>query len=218
MGFFSSSSKQSPPSWTTGSFPGAVQLQAAGYSYAYSPSPVWQAQPVMAVPQYSVPVVSFQASPPVQAPVQYVSVSPQMTVSSPMLPQGATCTVVHPSIVATPITNALSLQQVPSPRIPHAIPVSPRRSPRPLAPPPPPAPESMYVVSVPAQPQGYPQQQQQQGQSSPFNLSIYFNATPQQMQTPLPGGSPAPAIAPVIPQFVSGLEEVPQELREPISR
>lgn len=198
MGFFSSSSKQSPPSWTTGSFPGAVQLQAAGYSYAYSPSPVWQAQPVMAVPQYSVPVVSFQASPPVQAPVQYVSVSPQMTVSSPMLPQGATCTVVHPTIVATPITNALSLQQVPSPRIPQAILASPRRSPRP-PPPPAPAPE-VYVVQEQPQQQVY-WQQQQQGQPPVLNFSVIL--TPQQGQTPLPARTPALAPAPVLPESVN---------------
>lgn len=203
MGFFSSSSKQqNTPSWTSGSFPGGVIPTGYTYAYSYSPQPVWQAQPALAVPQYSVT--------PIQSPIQVVPMSvpaarPTTTttfVSSPTVittalpqpqPQPSTYTVVQQQSTVTTSPsggqNALFLS-VPSPRITHAIPASPRRSPRPQAPSPLPAQEQMLVLTQGQSQQAYLTQQQQ----SPMTFNVTLNLSPQQAQALLPGSTPGPFI------------------------
>jgi hypothetical protein len=202
FGFFGNSSKQHhTPSWTSGSFPGGAVIPTGyTYAYSYSPQPVWQAQPALAVPQYPVT--------PIQAPIQVVPMSvpaagPTTTfVSSPTVitttlpqpqpqpqPQPSTYTVVQQQSTVTTSPsggqNALFLS-VPSPRISHVIPASPRRSPRPQAPSPLPAQEQMLVLTQ-GQPQAYFPQQQQQ---SPMTFNVTLNLSPQQAQALLPGSTP----------------------------
>ena len=175
------------------------------YPYqSYSPSPVWQAQPVMAIPQYvQVPV---QVQVPVPYPVQ-VPVPTPMAVSSSPTPTYAVMQTTTTSNMAAPSSNALYLNTVPSPRVTRAIIASPApqrdRSPQPPAPPPP-SQDQFYVVQEQQQQQQQPQsqvysfstssqqqqQQQQQGQSPIFN--IYLTPAPQ-AQPALPGSTPGPS-------------------------
>jgi hypothetical protein len=216
FGNTSSSKHHQPPSWTSGSFPGAPAVHfvsTPGYSYAaYSPVPtVWpvqqqqQQQTFVAVSPY--PVQQLQV--PVQVPVP-VQVAQPMTVVSPttfMQTQSPTVTVLQQqhTVTTTPGTNMLHLcDHVPSPKISHVIPYrSPRSQPPPL--------ESVQeCLLVPAQPQQQqqqqqvysqqvysqqPQQQQQQQQPSPvvFHLNI---VSPQQVQSPLPALGPGPSRSP----------------------
>ncbi|KAN0141574.1 hypothetical protein V8E53_000036 [Lactarius tabidus] len=219
FGNTSSSKHHQPPSWTSGSFPGAPAVHfvsTPGYSYAaYSPVPtVWpvqqqqQQQTFVAVSPY--PVQQLQV--PVQVPVP-VQVAQPMTVVSPTTfaqTQSPTVTVLqHSTVTTTPGTNMLHLRDVPSPRISNVIPHrSPKHQPQPV--------QEQWYTLVPAQQQQQqqqqqqvvysqqpqqqvvysqqPQQQQQQQQQPSPVINVNLYTTPQQGQSPLPG-TPAAAQA-----------------------
>ena len=196
--FGNTSSKQTHPSWTSGSFPGAPPMHiitSPGYSYAsyaaYSPVPttVWPVQ------QQQQQQPQFVAVPyPVQVPVQVpVPVAQPMTVVSPATTttytQSPTPTLVmqqHTVATSTPGHNTLHLCGVPSPKISHII---PRRSPKVQ-----PQTELYYVpVQQQQQQQVVYSQQQPQQQQSPFEVTVELITTPQQ------GHSSLPATAPLLP-------------------